>query len=108
MCVWVLVRRVVGGRAWEARAAEQEDMVSSGSEAQVRQSRCKDVPCDCTITLTQTLQVHVRHLVGGRARGSRALADERLFEVQAPERLRAISQLLDALSPVFNARPFTS
>ncbi len=47
----------------------------------------------------------MRHLVGGRARGSQALADERLFEVQAPERLRAISQLLDALSPVFNARP---
>ena len=57
---------------------------------------------------TPTLQVHVRHLVGGRARGSRALADERLYEVQAPERLRAISQLLDALSPVFNARPFSS
>ena len=50
------------------------------------------------------MQVHLRHLVGGRARGSRALAHERLYEVQAPERLRAISQLLDALSPVFNVR----
>ena len=56
------------------------------------------------MTRAAFVQVHLRHLVGGRARGSRALAHERLYEVQAPERLRAISQLLDALSPVFNAR----
>lgn len=52
------------------------------------------------------LQVHVRHLVGGRApSGAKALLDERMFEVQVPERLRAIAQLLDALSPIFNVRP---
>ena len=48
----------------------------------------------------------MRHLVGGRApSGAKALLDEQMFEVQVPERLRAIAQLLDALSPVFNVRP---
>ena len=42
--------------------------------------------------LTQlVLQVHVRHLVGGRARGEQVLSDERLFTVAGPERLGAVS-----------------
>lgn len=63
----------------------------------------------CTLidknSASSPLQVHVRHLVGGRApSGAKALLDERLYEVQAPERLRAIAQLLNALSPIFNVR----
>ena len=40
---------------------------------------------------TAALQVHVRHLVGGRARGEQVLSDERLFTVAGPERLGAVS-----------------
>ena len=36
------------------------------------------------------LQVHVRHLVGGRARGEQVLSSERLFTVAGPERLGAV------------------
>lgn len=39
-------------------------------------------------------QVHVRHLVGGRARGDQQLSNERLFTVAGPERLGAVSHFL--------------
>lgn len=38
-------------------------------------------------------QVHIRHLVGGRARGDQHLSNERLFTVAGPERLGAVSHL---------------
>lgn len=37
------------------------------------------------------VQVHVRHLVGGRARGDQQLSNERLFTVAGPERIGAVS-----------------
>ena len=41
--------------------------------------------------------MHVRHLVGGRARGEQVLSDERLFTVAGPERLGAVSQPHDCI-----------
>ena len=47
-------------------------------------------------------QVHLRHVVGGRARGSQEMPDEKLYSVSIPERRGALKQLLRALSPAWN------
>ncbi|CAL8464367.1 g3902 [Coccomyxa elongata] len=51
-------------------------------------------------------QVHVRHLVGGRARGDQQLSNERLFSVAGPERIGAVRQLLNTLGATFNVTLF--
>ncbi|CAK0786451.1 hypothetical protein CVIRNUC_009664 [Coccomyxa viridis] len=58
------------------------------------------------ISSLQEAQVHVRHLVGGRARGEQVLSDERLFSVAGPERLGAVRQLLNALGTALNVTLF--
>ncbi|KAK9806307.1 hypothetical protein WJX72_009564 [[Myrmecia] bisecta] len=57
----------------------------------------------------EAAQVHLRHLVGGRARGSPVSEDmqnERLYTVDIPERRGAIQQLLDVISPHWNVTLF--
>lgn len=52
-------------------------------------------------------QVHLRHLVGGRARSfTGELPFERMFQVQFPERAGALRQFLEALSPHWNVTLF--
>lgn len=48
------------------------------------------------------LQIHLRHLVGGRARSyTGALPHEHIFQVDFPERPGALSKFLDVFSPDF-------
>lgn len=52
-------------------------------------------------------QVHLRHLVGGRARSFTGnLPDERIFEVEFPEKRGALLKFLLVLSPVWNISLF--
>lgn len=60
-----------------------------------------DIPTK-DISGIEAVQVHLRHVVGGRARGSQEMPDEQLYSVSIPERRGAIRQLLRALSPVWN------
>jgi threonine dehydratase len=54
----------------------------------------------------ETAQVHLRHLVGGRARATEPLADERIFQVDFPERPGALRRFLPAVSPRWNVTLF--
>ncbi len=48
------------------------------------------------------MQIHLRHLVGGRARSYMgALPDEQIFQVDFPERPGALRKFLDVFSPDF-------
>ncbi|KAK9904777.1 hypothetical protein WJX75_002298 [Coccomyxa subellipsoidea] len=58
------------------------------------------------ISSIEEAQVHVRHLVGGRARGDQQLSNERLFTVAGPERIGAVRQLLNALGTTWNVTLF--
>ncbi|KAL0049357.1 hypothetical protein WJX82_000351 [Trebouxia sp. C0006] len=60
-----------------------------------------DIPTK-DISGIEAVQVHLRHVVGGRARGSQEMPDEKLYSVSIPERRGAIRRLLRALSPVWN------
>jgi len=53
-------------------------------------------------------QLHLRHLVGGRARGGdeQGLPNERIFQVDFPERVGALRTFLKALSPNWNISLF--
>lgn len=52
-------------------------------------------------------QVHLRHLVGGRARAyTGEIPFERMFQVQFPERAGALRQFLEVLSPLWNVTLF--
>ena len=51
--------------------------------------------------------MHLRHLVGGRARGDAGgLQDERFFTVTFPERRGALRAFLNAVSPAWNVTLF--
>ena len=53
------------------------------------------------------LQVHLRHLVGGRARSfTGELPHERIIQVDFPERPGALRKLLAALDPEWNVTLF--
>ena len=53
------------------------------------------------------LQVHLRHLVGGRARGAAGeLLNERIFQVDFPERPGALRRFLGVLCPRWNVSLF--
>ena len=61
----------------------------------------------CTLTLASWLQVHLRHLVGGRARSfTGELPHERIIQVDFPERPGALRKLLAALDPEWNVTLF--
>jgi len=52
-------------------------------------------------------QVHLRHLVGGRARSYMGeIPNERIFQVQFPERAGALARFLQVLSPTYNVTLF--
>lgn len=52
-------------------------------------------------------QVHLRHLVGGRARSYMGeIPHERMFQVQFPERPGALAQFLEALGSEWNVTLF--
>lgn len=53
------------------------------------------------------LQVHLRHLVGGRPRSFMGeLPFERMFQVQFPERPGALARFLGVLDPAWNVTLF--
>ena len=51
-------------------------------------------------------QLHLRHLVGGRAGGATPLADETIYTVTFPERPGALRAFLGAVSPRWNVTLF--
>jgi threonine dehydratase len=52
-------------------------------------------------------QVHLRHLVGGRARSYMGeIPNERIFQVQFPERPGALARFLQVVSPTYNVTLF--
>ena len=64
-------------------------------------------PLPWTLTLASWLQVHLRHLVGGRARSfTGELPHERIIQVDFPERAGALRKLLAALDPEWNVTLF--
>lgn len=59
------------------------------------------------ISRMQSAQVHLRHMVGGRARCYMGeLPGERIFQITFPERQGALRRFLDAVSPAFNVTLF--
>lgn len=59
------------------------------------------------VSRLEVAQVHLRHLVGGRARAyTGRIEHERIFQVTFPERAGALRQFLDAVSPKWNITLF--
>jgi hypothetical protein len=59
------------------------------------------------ISAIDAAQVHLRHLVGGRARSYMGeIPFERVFQVQFPERAGALRHFLEVLSPSWNVTLF--
>lgn len=55
----------------------------------------------------EAAQVHLRHLVGGRARSyTGEIPYERIYQVEFPERPGSLSRFLDAVSPTWNVTLF--
>lgn len=61
----------------------------------------------CPRPLPACLQIHLRHLVGGRARSYMGeIPNERMFQVQFPERPGALRRFLSSLSADWNVTLF--
>ncbi|KAK9829226.1 hypothetical protein WJX72_004603 [[Myrmecia] bisecta] len=59
------------------------------------------------ISAIEAAQVHLRHLVGGRARSYMGeLPHERIFQVEFPERPGALRRFLEVISPAWNVTLF--
>lgn len=59
------------------------------------------------LSAMELAQTHLRHIVGGRARSyTGTIPNERLMQVQFPERPGALKRFLEALSPSFNITLF--
>lgn len=59
------------------------------------------------ISSMKAVQVHLRHLVGGRARSYMGeIPNERIFQVQFPERPGALKLFLEVVSPQWNVTLF--
>jgi len=59
------------------------------------------------ISSLEVAQLHLRHLVGGRARSYMGrLPHERMFQIIFPERAGALKRFLDAVSPAWNVTLF--
>ncbi len=55
----------------------------------------------------EVAQLHLRHLVGGRARSYMgSVPDERIYQIIFPEKSGALIRFLDAISPTWNVTLF--
>lgn len=80
---------------------------SPQSAALVERLTAAGLPAE-DISDIELAQLHLRHLVGGRARGrdEQGIPDERIFQVDFPERVGALRTFLKALSPNWNISLF--
>ena len=63
---------------------------------------CSELNQQSAERVPATLQIHLRHLVGGRARSyTGELPHERIFQVDFPERPGALRKFLGVFSPDF-------
>ncbi|KAK9812160.1 hypothetical protein WJX73_001112 [Symbiochloris irregularis] len=86
---------------WSAETASLGD-----SAAMVDRLNAVDLPTR-DISAIEPAQVHLRHLVGGRARSfTGALPFERIFQVDFPERPGALRRFLSQVSPQWNLTLF--
>lgn len=87
------VARIAVGVGLKTGAAEREEVAAAVRAAGYGVEDMSD---------DETAKLHVRHMVGGRA----ALANERIFRFQFPERPGAFIRFMSALQPLWNLTLF--
>eukprot|EP00798_Chlamydomonas_sp_ICE-L_P019886 gene19886-26590_t len=86
---------------WGASVSDQNDLESLIARLDDAGMKTSD------ISKMEVAQLHMRHLVGGRARSYMGLIpDEKIFQIIFPEKLGALSSFLDAVSPRWNITLF--
>ena len=86
---------------WGAGIREQSELTSIISALEAAGMPTMDV------SKMEAAQLHLRHLVGGRARSfTGALPHERIFQITFPEKQGALHAFLRAISPTWNVTLF--
>ena len=86
---------------WGAGIKEQSDLVSLLDRLNAANMPTID------ISTMESAQLHLRHLVGGRARSfTGTVPNERIYQISFPEKPRALQNFLAAICPTWNVTLF--